>query len=62
LARCYVCGKGRTVGNNVSHAKNRTKREVFPNLQNMRIKVGGGNKKAVVCTRCLRSGLVTKAV
>ena len=62
MARCYVCGKGRTVGNNVSHAKNRTKREVFPNLQSMKIKVGGGNKKAVVCTRCLRSGLVTKAV
>lgn len=62
MARCYVCGKGRTVGNNVSHAKNRTKRKVFPNLQNTRIKVGGSNKRAVVCTRCLRSGLVTKAV
>jgi len=62
LARCYVCGKGRTVGNNVSHANNKTKRKVFPNLQSAKIKVGGGNRKAVVCTRCLRSGLVTKAV
>ena len=62
MARCYVCGKGRTVGNNVSHAKNRTKRKVFPNLQKTRIRVGGSNMRAVVCTSCLRSGLVTKAV
>lgn len=62
MASCHVCGKGRTVGNNVSHAKNRTKRELLPNLQRMRIQVGGGNKRAFVCTRCLRSGLVTKAV
>ena len=62
MARCYVCGKGRTVGNNVSHANNKTKRRVLPNLQSTRIKDGGGNKRAMVCTRCLRSGLVTKAV
>lgn len=62
MARCYVCGKGRTVGNNVSHANNKTKRQVFPNLQSTKIRVGGSNKKAIVCTRCLRSGLVTKAV
>jgi large subunit ribosomal protein L28 len=56
-----VCGKGRTIGNNVSHANNRTKRQVLPNLQKTRILVSGSPRKVPVCTRCMRSGLVTKA-
>lgn len=31
--RCEITGKGPLVGNNVSHAKNRTKRRFLPNLQ-----------------------------
>ncbi len=30
---CQVTGKKTTVGNNVSHANNRTKRRFLPNLQ-----------------------------
>jgi len=30
---CELTGKGRMTGNNVSHAKNRTKRVFLPNLQ-----------------------------
>lgn len=30
---CELTGKGPLVGNNVSHAKNRTKRRFLPNLQ-----------------------------
>jgi large subunit ribosomal protein L28 len=30
---CELTGKGRLVGNNVSHAKNRTRRVFLPNLQ-----------------------------
>ncbi|HSF10218.1 MAG TPA: 50S ribosomal protein L28, partial [Nitrospirales bacterium] len=30
---CDVCGKNRLVGNNVSHANNRTKRVFRPNLR-----------------------------
>ncbi|WP_164115991.1 50S ribosomal protein L28 [Sphingorhabdus sp. Alg239-R122] len=30
---CELTGKGRMVGNNVSHANNRTKRVFLPNLQ-----------------------------
>jgi ribosomal protein L28 len=30
---CQVTGKGPMVGNNVSHANNRTKRRFLPNLQ-----------------------------
>jgi large subunit ribosomal protein L28 len=31
--RCMVTGKGVLVGNNVSHANNKTKRRFMPNLQ-----------------------------
>jgi large subunit ribosomal protein L28 len=32
---CDHTGKGRQVGNNVSHANNKTKRTFLPNLQNV---------------------------
>ena len=33
--RCELTGKSFQTGNNVSHAKNRTKRRFMPNLQNI---------------------------
>ena len=59
---CDVCGKNRLVGNNVSHANNRTKRVFRPNLRTVRALVKGAAQRIKVCTRCLRSGLVQKAV
>jgi len=35
--KCQITGKGPLVGNNVSHAHNRTKRRQLPNLQKKRI-------------------------
>jgi len=57
---CEICGKARSVGNNVSHANNKTKRVWRPNLQPARAAIGGGTRRVLVCTRCLRSGKVTK--
>ena len=34
---CQVTGKGPMVGNNVSHANNKTKRRFLPNLQQLRL-------------------------
>lgn len=34
---CQVTGKGPQVGNNVSHAHNKTRRRFLPNLQKKRI-------------------------
>lgn len=62
MASCISCGKKKTVGNNVSHANNRTKRPVMPNLQRTRITTDKGVKRSYVCTRCLRSGNVKKVV
>jgi large subunit ribosomal protein L28 len=58
---CEVCDKGPQVGNNVSHANNKTKRRFMPNLQSVRVQLKSGEvKRMKVCTRCIRSGAVTK--
>lgn len=57
---CDLCGKRPVVGNNVSHAHNKTKRRFKPNLQRVRAKVEGATRRLRVCTRCIRSGKVTK--
>ncbi len=60
---CEICGKKTTFGHNVSHAHNVTNRPFLPNLQRVRIRVEkGGTKRVRICTRCLRSGAVQKAV
>jgi large subunit ribosomal protein L28 len=61
---CEVCGKGPVTGHQVSHANNKTKRVWYPNLQKIRIidKKTGAVKRARVCTRCIRSKSVTKAI
>jgi large subunit ribosomal protein L28 len=60
--RCDVCGKGPVVGHQISHAHNVTKRRWLPNLVSMRALVAGRTRRVRVCTRCLRSGKVTRAV
>ena len=62
MAKCFVCGKQRMAGQNVSHANNVTKRLFKPNIQRVRAKVDGRAKQVTVCTRCLRSGRIEKAV
>ena len=57
---CELCGKGPQVGNNVSHANNKTKRRFLPNLQRVRSRVGQTVRRIRVCTRCIRSGKVVK--
>ncbi len=59
--RCYVCDKGVTYGNNVSHANNKVRRTWKPNLQVVRVEAGGKILKVKVCTRCLAAGKVKRA-
>jgi large subunit ribosomal protein L28 len=49
------------VGNNVSHANNKTKRRSMPNLQRVKALWKGEVTHIRVCTRCLKAGKVTKA-
>ncbi len=59
--RCYICDKGPLVGNNVSHANNKSKRRSLPNLQRVKANLDGRVAHIRVCTRCLKAGKVTKA-
>ncbi|NLS92834.1 MAG: 50S ribosomal protein L28 [Planctomycetaceae bacterium] len=73
---CEVCGKSTQMGNSVAHRGKAkylggvgtkvtgiSRREFKPNLQRVRVTTSNGTNKTVrVCTRCLRSGAVTKAV
>jgi large subunit ribosomal protein L28 len=58
---CEICGKTPVVGRQKSHAHNVSPRRFEPNLQTVRAMIGGGIRRIRVCTRCLRSGKVTKA-
>ncbi len=57
---CDVCGKGIQFGNKISHAHNVSHRVWNPNLQQVRAVVDGKPTRLRVCTRCLRSGKVSK--
>ncbi len=54
---CELTGKGRMVGQNVSHANNKTKRVFLPNLQNVTLLSEGLERsiKLRVSTHGLRS-------
>ena len=58
--RCEICGKGPRFGHRISHAHNVTSRRFNPNLQRVRAVLGGVQRRVRICTRCLRSGKVTK--
>ncbi|MFZ5643324.1 MAG: 50S ribosomal protein L28 [Bacillota bacterium] len=60
--KCSVCGKGVRVGMQVSHSHIRTKRTWSPNLQRVKALVEGTPRRILVCTRCLRSGKVQRAI
>jgi large subunit ribosomal protein L28 len=59
---CAICGKGPSFGNNVSHANNKTSKTWYPNLQKIKAIQKGSVSTIKVCTRCIRSGRVTKAL
>ena len=60
--KCEICGKGPSFGNNVSHANNKTRTVWHPNLQKVKAVTNGSVRSVKVCTRCIRSGNVKKAL
>ncbi len=63
---CAVCGKRPQVANNVSHANNRTKKWVYPNVHKMRYTLNASADKSVkagkVCTKCVKAQKVQKVI
>ncbi|MDD5090967.1 MAG: 50S ribosomal protein L28 [Candidatus Wallbacteria bacterium] len=59
---CEVCGKKPWTGFQLSHSHIRTKKRWMPNLQRVRAKINGANRRIMVCTNCLKAGKVMRAV
>jgi large subunit ribosomal protein L28 len=59
---CYYCEKNPVTGHKVSHSNIKTKTRWLPNLRRMKAVVSGTTRTIRVCTRCVRSGLVTRPV
>lgn len=59
---CEVCGKGKVFGNKVTFSNKKNSRSWSPNIRRVRAVVDGSVKRIHVCTRCLRSGLVKRAL
>ncbi len=62
MAKCDICGKGVVFGIKVSHSHRRTNRPWKPNICRVKAIVNGAPCHIHVCTRCLRSNKVTRAV
>ena len=62
MAKCDICGKGVTFGIKVSHSQRRSNRAWKPNVKKVRAIVNGTPCRVNVCTNCLRSGKVTRAI
>ncbi len=62
MAKCDVCGKGVTFGIQVSHSHRRSNRTWKANIKKVRALVNGTPKTVSVCSRCLRSGKVVRAI
>jgi len=62
MAKCEVCGKGVAFGIKLSHSHRRTNRTFKPNVKKVKAIVDGTPCRVKACTRCLRSGKVTRNV
>ena len=62
MAKCFYCDKGVLFGIKVSHSHRRSNRMWKPNVKRVKAVVDGSNKHVYTCTRCLRSGKVTRAI
>ena len=62
MAKCQFCDKGLSFGIKVSHSHRRSNRTWKPNVKRVKAIVDGKPQHVYACTRCLRSGKVTRAV
>ncbi|MBR3163355.1 MAG: 50S ribosomal protein L28 [Clostridia bacterium] len=65
MAKCAVCGKTTSFGNNLSitrsHISKRNVRPVKPNLRSVKADIDGEVKRIKVCAKCLKDGKVKRA-
>ena len=65
MAKCSICEKSISHGNKISiarsHVSRRASRTWKPNLRSVKAIINGEPKTIQVCSKCLRSGKVTRA-
>ena len=65
MAKCEICEKTLSHGNKISiarsHVSRRATRTFKPNLRTVKAIVNGQVKRISVCSKCLRSGKVSRA-
>ena len=65
MAKCAICEKSVSHGNEISiarsHVSRRTSRTWKANLRNVKAIIDGEVKRIPVCAKCLRSGKVKRA-
>jgi large subunit ribosomal protein L28 len=59
---CNFCEKKPFTGNRVSHSNIKTRTRWLPNIQVMKAVVDGTTRTVRACTRCIRSGKVSRPV
>ena len=57
---CDICGKSPGFGNNISHSHRKTRRRRNPNIQKLRVMVGGTPKRVAICSKCLKANKVSR--
>ena len=66
MAKCEICEKGMQTGRRISISRSqvsrRAKRVWKPNVKKVKINDNGTIRSIYICTRCLRSGKVTRAI
>lgn len=60
--KCEICNKALTFGIKYSHSHRKSNRVWAPNIKKVKAIVDGTPKRIYVCTRCLRSGKVQRAM
>ena len=66
MAKCEICDKQLSFGNQLSitrsHISKRNTRSFKPNIRRVKAVINGTPKRVNVCSKCLRSGKVQKAI
>ncbi|MBI3543295.1 MAG: 50S ribosomal protein L28 [Deltaproteobacteria bacterium] len=57
---CDFCAKRPTTGNLISHSNIKTRTRWLPNLKRVKHFTNGATLTVYVCTRCIKSGMITK--
>jgi large subunit ribosomal protein L28 len=60
--RCSICGKDFQTGNLVSHSNIKTHHRWKANIRTVHAIINGTARRVRVCTRCMRSNKVQRAV